>query len=234
MVDPYDRSPDFLEALRNDPDCAAAAEQSDSFETLLQSAVNVSVPDDIVDLAISQRYQESSERRTMSWLPAMAAGLMMGIGLTTAVFLFNGDSGNGIHGLEDHLVSHWSKDGEITLQMAASSPMDAEGIQRVLGTLNLVANDALMDGIIYARNCGTPNGNGVHMVVQTEAGLITAIYIPEAEIPESKLVDMKANQGMLVPMQRGAVALVAANAEGLDYGMNTIKANLTENQRVDT
>ncbi len=234
MVDPYDRSSEFRAALLNDPDCESAAAESDSFETLLQSAVKVPVPENLVDLAIRQRYQDSSKRSTIAWLPAMAAGLMMGVGLTTAVFLFNGDNSGNLQSLEQHLASHWSKDGEITLQMAANNPMDTDGVQRVLATLNLVADEVLMDDILYARNCGTPHGNGVHMVVSTNDGMVTAIYIPEAEIDDSKLLKVLANDGLLVPMDKGTIALVAANRQSLDSSMGIIKAGLHENQRIET
>jgi len=233
MVDPYDQSPAFREALKGDPDCAAAAAQSDNFEGLLRSAISsVAVPEDLVELAISQRHPKPSVQRTIGWLPAMAAGLMMGVGLTTAAFIFN-NSDTELQTVEQHLASHWTKDGEITLQMAALNPMEAGGIQRVLSTLSLDAADSLMGDIIYARNCGTPHGNGVHMVMRTETGLVTAIYMPDTEITDSQSLQVLTNKGLLIPMQQGAVALVAANQESIDTGMNAIKSGLQEKQRIE-
>ena len=174
MVDPYDRSDAFNEALASNTDCAAAVKQSDAFEALLRSAVDVPVPSNLVDICKEQSQQETTERRYMQWVPAMAAGLAMGIGLTMAVFLFNGENAPS---LQDHLVHHWSKDGELTLQMAKQDPMNTVGVERVLATLDLQASTSLLGAIEYARNCGTPHGDGVHMVMDTPAGMVTALSL---------------------------------------------------------
>ncbi len=231
MVDPYDRSPDFEEALKVNSDCAAAAVESDSFEAILRSAIDVPAPKDLVSLAINQRNKELPKPQKVSWLPAMAAGLAMGIGLTTAVFLFNSTSDQNI---EHHLASHWMKDGEITLQQAAINPMDNVGVSQVLATLNLEANDTLMGNIMYARNCGTPHGNGVHMVMRTEAGMVTVIYMPEADVNDGKRMHVASNEALLTQMEHGSIAVIGAEQQNLDSSVQFVKANLRENQRINT
>lgn len=231
MVDPYDRSPDFEEALKVNSDCAAAAAKSDSFEAILQSAINVPVPEDLVSLAINQRNKELPKPQIVSWLPAMAAGLAMGIGLTTAVFLFNKTSDQNV---EHHLADHWMKDGDITLQQAAINPMDNTGISQVLATLNLEADDELMGNIIYARNCGTPHGNGVHMVMRTDAGMVTVVYMPEADVKDGKRIHVASNEALLTQMERGSIAIIGSEQQNLDSRVQFVKANLKENQRINT
>lgn len=231
MVDPYDRSPAFEDALRNNPDCAAAAANSDSFESILQSAINVPVPEDLVDLAISQRNKDLPASRRINWMPAMAAGLAMGIGLTTAIFMYNGSKGQSI---EQHLASHWAKDGDLTMQMAARNPMPADDVREVLAGLNLNADDALMNDIMYARNCGTPNGNGVHMVMRTESGPVTVIYMPATKGRNGQIMHLAGSEAMLTNTERGSFAVIGAGSGDLSTNVAFIKANLRESQPVET
>lgn len=231
MVDPYDRSPAFQDALLANSDCADAAALSDSFEAVLQSAINVPVPEDLVSLAISQRNKELPKSNKISWLPAMAAGLAMGIGLTTAVFLFNNTDSESV---EQSLASHWIKDGDITMQLATSTPMDSDGVSQVLATLNLDADDALMGDIMFARNCGTAHGNVVHMIMRTDAGLVTVIYMPETEVNDGERLHVASKEALLTQMEHGSIALIGAGQQNLDSSVEFVKANLKENQRINT
>ncbi len=228
MVDPYARSLAFKEAVRTDPDCAAAAAASDKFESALQNALGVAVPEDLLELAIAQRKQSSSgpAQPALKWLPAMAAGLLMGVGLTTAVFVLNQTADE--QSVAQHLASHWSKDGDITLQLAAQKPMQGDVVRLVLAGLSLEAGQDLVNSIAYARNCGTPNGNGIHMVINTANGPVTAIYMPDTTVDQNERMQVDSNNVLFAQLQHGSVALIGADQHGLTSGLAMIRANLKE------
>lgn len=231
MVDPYDRSDAFEEALRTNSDCVEAVQQSDSFEALLQSAMGVPVPSNLVDLQAIQSEQSNTVRQVVGWLPAMAAGLAMGVGLTMAVFLFTNKESQSV---QDHLADHWSKDGDITVQLAQQGPMNTKGVEQVLATLDLQAETQLLGDIAYARNCGTPHGDGVHMVMNTPDGVVTAIYMPEMEVGDVDSMHVAGNAVMFMQMEHGVLALVGSDEHNLGNVLKTMQSNLADGDHLET
>lgn len=240
MVDPYDTDPAFIAARRKNPECTAAALASDRFEAKLQAAMAIEQPDDLMD-SIQQKIAEEQSReraggnggggKRAGWLPALAAGLAMGIGLTATLFWLNNDEQT----LEEFVVAHWQYDGEATELMARQSPMDEFGNQQILATLKLEPSAELMHQIAYARNCGTPNGNGVHMVVENNGELVTVMYIPDAQLEQNQVQTQSGDTSILMGnVEYGVMAVFGDSQETLDDVMRILQADLQENSRLNT
>lgn len=242
MVDPYDRRPEFVAARRDNPDCAAAAQESDSFEARLRQAMEAPVPADLLDgvyqkIAEEQLAEQSADaadidQRRFGWIPAMAAGLAMGIGLTaTLLFMAN----DGPQSVEQFVAEHWEYDGEATELMASQSPMDEFGNRQILATLELQADASLMQQIVYARNCGTPHGNGVHMVMNHAGELITVMYIPDAQLDQAQTQTQAGDTTILLSnVELGVIALFGEDRQQLQGALEVIQADLQENERLST
>ncbi len=248
MVDPYERSEAFIAARRDNPDCTAAALESDRFEDQLRQAVDIPVPSDLLECIeqtiaaeestshnidnISQVDNESvSDKKYIGWIPALAAGIAMGIGLVVTLFFINNQEPS----LQQLMVEHWRYDGEATELMARQSPTDEFSNQQILATLSLQANSELMQHIAYARNCGTPNGDGVHIVMRNGDQLVTAIYIPDLQLPEeSTLTKMDDITLLMGNFDLGVIAFFGDDEQTLRTTMDQLQVNLQENQRVET
>lgn len=247
MVDPYERSEAFIAARRDNPDCTSAALESDRFEAQLRQAIETEVPADLLD-SIQQTIaaEENPFHNTESadpldnestgggkytgWVPALAAGVAMGVGLTVTLFFINNQEPT----LQEFVAQHWEYDGEATELMASHSPMDEFGNQQILATLSLEADSDLMQKIAYARNCGTPTGNGVHMVVRSGDELITVMYIPDAQMPEGQVLTKAGDTNILLGnFDLGVMAFFDEDEQVLQTAMNQLRDELQENQRIE-
>ncbi len=239
MIDPYDRSQAFMAAQAEDFRCADLARRSDQLETSLRQALEVQPPADwpqqltaqITGAAGSEIFADNAagERRFVGWLPAMAAGLAMGAGLAATVLFLNSEEPT----LQDFVVEHWQYDGAATELMARQSPMQTAGNARILAILQLTADPSLMEAIVYSRNCGTPHGNGIHLVMDFGADTVSVLYIPDAQLSEdATYAQTGATRILLSNASRGVIVLFGENQHSLDRALQMLQAELEEQQQL--
>jgi hypothetical protein len=61
--------------------------------------------------------------------------------------------------------------------------------------------------------CPTPDGKGVHMVLNTEQGPVTLIYMPETEVIEGEMLRVDDVEAVLVSLPRGSAALLGVGIQ---------------------
>jgi len=245
MVEPASQDAAFLRARESDQRHREAFAAAMAFESDLQQAAHIATPDDLLQSCMSLIFTTDSnhadsaeasppspERHIWSWLPAMAAGLMMGIGITSAVFLFeHSDDDNSIAGF---LAAHWQYDGPDLISQSALAPMDVANIQRILATLNLNMGSEYAGQIVYAKNCPTPEGLGVHMVVKSEYGPATVYYIPRRSDYDPAAFRVNGLQAQLVAMQQGSVAILGNNRKIINSTSELLRKALHEQTDIET
>ena len=248
MVEPGSDDAAFMRAREADQRHREAYAQAMAFEADLQRAAQIAVPDDLLQLCMNKVFaatsdhsisdqptaaairQQRQQRQRWAWLPAMAAGLVMGIGLTTAAFMLQRVTDNSI---DDYLASHWQHDGPEVISHSALAPMNAENIQRILATLNLDLNSEYADQFTYAKNCPTPKGLGVHLVVLSNHGPATVIYIPAHNDYDPARFNIDGMQAQLVPLQSGSVAILGNNQQVIDDTSVLLRKALRERPAID-
>ena len=244
MVEPGSQSPAFLRVRDADERHQQAFAEAMQFESELQQAVQIPVPDDLSDSCINSVFATVStaadtrdqavagdKHRSWTWLPAMAAGLVMGIALTTAVFVVERVSDDSI---ASYLATHWQDDGPEVISRSALAPMNADNIQRILATLNLDMSSDYAGKFMFAKNCPTPEGLGLHMVVQTDQGPATVIYIPARSDYDPASFRVNGMQAQLVALQQGSVAILGNNQQIIDSTADLMHKALRERPKIDT
>jgi len=244
MVEPGSQNAAFLRARETDERHRQAFVEAMQFESDLQQAVQIPVPNDVPDSCINRVFATvstaadtrdhaaaSDKHRSWAWLPAMAAGLVMGIALTTAVFVVERVSDDSIAG---YLAAHWQDDGPEVISRSALAPMNADNIQRILATLNLDMSSDYAGKFMFAKNCPTPEGLGLHMVVQTDQGPATVIYIPARSDYDPASFRVHGMQAQLVALQQGSVAILGNNQQVIDSTADLMHKALRERPKIDT
>jgi hypothetical protein len=245
MVEPDSQDAAFLRARESDQRHREAFAEAMAFEAELQQAAKIAKPDDLLQSCISPAFATDShnlasdkagstsrQRQFRAWLPAMAAGLMMGIGITSAVFLLQ--PANDDESIAGFLSAHWQYDGPDLVSQAVLAPMDAASIQRILATLNLDMGSESVSRIVYAKNCPTPEGLGVHMVVKSEYGLATVYYIPARSDYDPAAFRVNGMQAQLVAMQHGSVAILGNNKDIINSTSDLLRKALHEQSDIET
>lgn len=243
MVEPGSQDAAFVRARESDQRHRLAYAQAMAFETDLQRAAQIAVPDDLLPSCLSKVFASDSDqvailqpaatrqqRQPWTWLPAMAAGLIMGIGLTTAVFMLERISDDSIG---TYLASHWQEDGPEIISRSALSPMNAANIERILATLNLDMNSEYANKFLFAKNCPTPEGLGVHLVVQSDHGPATVYYIPARADYDPASFRVNGMLAQLIALQQGSVAILGNNQQVINDTAELVLKALQERPSID-
>lgn len=210
MTDPHSRDPEFLAARENNEECARLAEESARFESRLKKALEVPVPDKLAeDILLAQSMESSSSKHRMPVLLAMAAALLLAVGI--GAFLMFDSEVSGQHDLAEYLAWHWQLDGADAVATSLHRPSEAEQIRRVFSDLGVHVEHELMESIRLAKFCPTPDGRGAHAVLETEDGPITLFYMPNSQAPDAprKVSLPDGMEGWLINLERGSMALIA-------------------------
>jgi len=208
-ADPWSRDAETLRARKSSPEFEEAAVEAEAFEKKLQSALLVSPPSDLLDniKAISQ--QPARQHR---WMPlALAASLLIAVGTVGMVW----NQSLKPETVEAYLADHYSHDGSalITKAMASAAEQDINGI---LASLNAAADRPLADRIRLIKYCPTLEGRGAHMVVSTNQGPMTIIFMPKTQVDDLKMVEFDQMHALLVDLEHGSAAIIGAKSQTVE------------------
>ena len=211
MTDPGDRSPEMRKARSQDDEFAAAAAESDHFEHALKRSLDVPAPPGLSDRIILRQSIEG-QKRSMRWLRlgAVAAVLVIAFGVSRVVM----DPATSPADLERHVVWHWKQDGPQVLSAALAEREDADHVQEILSTFGVQIEAELLPQVRLTKYCPTPDGKGVHLVLDSAEGPITAYYMPQTHLASSPVM-MSLEDGMrasAMNLDRGSLTVITSEA----------------------
>ena len=199
-AEPRSRDPDLVAARDASPENRALAEEAERFETRLEDAVSVTVPEDLVDTirAIPKR---AGPRRTL-WPVALAASFLVAVGAAGVAWQMN----QGWDSVEDYVADHYRHDGD---RLVAESLQAGRGdVHALLAEYGLDATPEMADAVSLVKRCPTPGGRGVHMVLHTESGPLTVIYMPDTAVTDHATMAFDDKAVVLVQLERGSAAII--------------------------
>lgn len=211
-TDPTSEDADFLEARTASPEFEQAAREAEAFERKLNDALLIAPPPHLIDdlraIAVPGRSRGPSRRR---WAPfALAASVLMAVGTLSVVWNLN----RGTETVEQYLVAHYAMDGEELEARAVKQPaVDIEGI---LSEVNYETRPEFAELIAFIKFCPTPDGKGVHMVVNTEGGPVTVMLMPSISVDDRSSDLANGMRARIVPLGRGSIAVMSMNPAAVD------------------
>lgn len=213
--DPHNRDPAFLAARSATPKHRAAAAESDHFEHCLTRALAAELPADLAErlraipaTAITANVGSSARRRWSSL--ALAASLVLAIGATGLIWRMN----TGWDSVQAYVVEHYHHDGEVLLSRAG--PAAGPRLPRLLAEFGVEAAPELAGSVTVVKNCPTPDGKGVHMVLNTDRGLITLLYMPATAVADGERLAFDGLEAILVALDSGSAAIVGTGSQHVD------------------
>jgi len=71
-------------------------------------------------------------------------------------------------------------------------------------------------GIISViKYCPTPDGKGIHMVLNTQEGPVTLIYMPETDVIDRQPLEFDGMQALLVGLEKGSAAIIGSGDQSI-------------------
>ena len=223
-ADPWNRDPETLRARNSAPEFEAAAAEAEVFEEKLQSALHIQPPADLLEgiKSISREIESIQPARKRNWMPlALAASLLIAVGAVGMVWKQSRQWDN----VEAYLADHYSHDGD-TLVTQATDIVSEQAVVKIMASLNASADQQLAGRIKFIKFCPTPEGRGAHMVVSTDQGPMTIIFMPKTQVTDGELVRFEQMHAFLVNLEHGSAAIIGKQSQAVESMEAVIRESL--------
>lgn len=210
-ADPDSQDPEFVEARESSPEFQQAAQESIAFEGLLTRAVTVPAPDDLLNniLKVSADSALSSSSGRRWWPMALAASILISV---TAVGM-GWKMSHRWESVDQYLVQHYRHDGQSLIDI--SDQGSVTNVQDILARFDIKAASGLAQAVGVIKYCPTPDGKGVHMVLNTEEGLVTVIYMPETQVAGHEIVEFDEMRAVFVDLEKGSAIIIGTQQQSI-------------------
>jgi len=205
-ADPWNQDPETLRARNSAPEFEQAASDAEAFEYKLQSALRVQPPANLLADIRNISHQPALRR---NWMPlALAASLVIAVGAISMVW----KQSHQWDSVEAYLADHYSHDGAVLLGRTGE-PVPEQDINRIMASLNAYAGQELTGQVKFIKFCPTPRGRGVHMVVSTDQGDMTIVFMPETQVTDGEMVEFDQMHAYLVALEHGSAAIIGRRSQ---------------------
>lgn len=220
-AEPRSGDPELQRARHSSPEFEEAAADAERFETKLERAALIPAPEGLMEDIMAITRQPSAPAKSRGWWPlALAASVLLAVGAAGITWNMN----RGWDSVEDYLVYHYRHDGEKL--MARVDGGTASDVQTILAELDVQASPALADIIGVIKYCPTPDGKGVHMILNTETGPVTVIYMPHTRVTDGEMLAFDNVEAVLVELQSGSAAIIGPDRQLLSSLTTIIQDSL--------
>jgi len=224
-TDPWNQDPEFLRARNSAPEFEQAAIEAERFEHQLQSALQVPAPASLLEDILKISHQPVQRR---NWMPlALAASLIITFSAVGVIW----QQSHRWDSVESYLADHYSIDGAALVARAAG-PVSHQNIRKILASLHASAGSDLADRIRYIKFCPTPKGHGAHMVVSSDKGPVTIIFMPKNDVTDGEVVNFDGMQAYLVNLEHGSAAIIGKPSQHVEL-LRTIVTTSLKTSQVD-
>jgi hypothetical protein len=207
-ADPRNRDPETLRARNSSAEFEAAATEASIFEDKLEAALRIQPPADL----LSEIKGISQQPVRRNWVPlAMAASLMIAVGAAAIVWqqTHHWDS------VEEYVEDHYSYDG-VDLLADATDIVAGQDIVKIMGKLGATMDQQLAGSIKFIKFCPTPDGRGAHMVVSTDQGPMSIIFMPKTKVIDGVMIEFNQQHALLVNLENGSAAIIGERSQAIE------------------
>jgi hypothetical protein len=218
--DPASQDPEYRAARRSGPEFVQAAAAADAFEQQLQRATRLPV-----DSQLTESLKELAATATtadVSLLYRFRYAIAATVVLAFSGLVLMQQLTPAWDSVEDYVAYHYSHDGNQVLGMADSP--NAGELNDILATFDLQMDAPMSEQVRFVKYCPTPEGKGIHLVMNTQQGLVTVIIMPGQKVNNGERFAFNDVEAALVnlPGQDISAAIIASPEQ-----MNTaLGANL--------
>jgi hypothetical protein len=151
---------------------------------------------------------------------ALAAGILVAVGAAGITWNMN----RGWDNVDEYLADHYYHDGPSLVARAGKKT--TQDIQTFFALFDVEAGPELAEIISIIKYCPTPDGKGVHMVLNTEEGPVTVIYMPATEVKDRSTVEFDDMQALLVSLDKGSAAIIGTGSQRIQSLYSVVRASI--------
>ena len=181
-ADPRTGSPRLSRARQSAPEFEAAAQEAEAFEEKLQSALLVQPPADLLSRIKAISQQPASETK----LDAAGDGGQFNHGRRSGRLVWK--QSRQWESVEAYVADHYAHDGS-ELVATCDGTRDRAGYRSRSWRNWARWLRTAVEPHSYIKYCPTPEGRGAHMVVSSDQGPMTVIFMPETQVTDGEMVE---------------------------------------------
>ncbi len=213
-AEPRSQDPEFLRARQSAPEFRQAAEDADVFEEKLTRAMDLQLPEGMMESILQISHKTPSTTTPVAAKPwwrsmALAAGILVAIGAAGITWNMN----RGWNSIDEYLADHYHHDGPSLLALAGGKT--SEDIQTFFALFNVEVAPELTQIVSVIKYCSTPDGKGVHMVLNTKEGPVTVIYMPATKVNDREILEFDGMQAMLLTLEKGSAVIIGSESQSI-------------------
>ena len=211
-AEPRSRDPELVAARDLSPEHREAVIKAEIFEETLDRAASLPIPSDLLENIHSITSRQQTRRRNW-WSLALAASVLVAIGAAGIGWKMKNP---GWESVEAYVMDHYRHDGDKVLALAQEG--DSSDVHAMLARFKLDATPELANIVSLIKYCPTPEGKGIHMILDTENGPVTVIYMPDIHVTDQEMLAFDAMEALLVDLENGSAAIIGADSQHIqDY-----------------
>jgi hypothetical protein len=107
--------------------------------------------------------------------------------------------------------NHYAYDGPALV--ARGEGQRAANVDEILHQFQVGMTPELSGMVSVIKFCPTPGGKGAHMVLNTEHGPITVIFMPDTEVADGEMLDFDGMQAQLVVLESGSAVVIGTHSQ---------------------
>ena len=216
LKDSFTKDEEFHRLRKEDLRCAKAYDEAMAFEKKLKQALNVKVPDNLKD-SIVLRQTTAHVLQTSMRRYAIAATMFLSFVIASAAWYVKQPGP-----IEEFVINELKKKPEVFI---SQQDLPRQEVEALFASLNTKVSEDLGQ-VRFMKTCPTPGGTGVRMVLMTDSGPVTILYMPNTELKQQVDFELNNYKGRVVAMENGAAAIIGTNASQISYMENKIQSSL--------
>jgi hypothetical protein len=204
--------------------CRQFARRGSVFESRLREALAIEIPAGLTE-RIRQRRDIGEQVRARQLRPlryTLAVGLLLLTGLASLLSYEFLATNLQAAELKRTVMRHIAAEQRHLLALGETPRARVERLFARFGAQ--LKGD--LGHVHFAEACRQRGFDGVHLVLQGRAGPVTVLYLDGEYIDDVARIDDDQHDGILVPVERGSVAVVGEPGEGVEAVAKLLRGNL--------
>ena len=216
LKDSFTTDEEFHRMRKEDASCAKAYSEAMAFERILKKSLDIPVPSNLKDSII---FKQSTEKDKTSFFKkyALAASFFLSVLVASGVWYTNQP------GPLEAFVKQAMKMEPI--EYISKDQLPKKEVEDLFASLNTKLVGDIGD-VHFMKMCKTPGGMGARMVLMTQSGPVTILYMPKADLDNQVDFELNNFKGALVAMENGAAAIIGDQNQSLTAVTESLQTNL--------
>ena len=216
LKDSFTKDEEFHRLRKEDARCAKAYEECMRFEKLLNQAFDVKPPENLKDSIVLRQTSAQTHNHFMRRYALAASVFFTFLVAALVMYLKQPEP------ISQFVINELKKKPEVFI---AKEDLPTKEVQNLFASLNTKI-DGDLGSVRFMKTCPTPGGTGARMVLMTDKGPVTILYMPHAEIKQQVDFELAHHKGRVIAMEKGAAAIIGDSIEQLGYVQDKVQKSI--------